>query len=174
MPGVNLSQSEQEEEQVEERSFFDSGFMLSMGMILLALLAFGGVRLYIGSLDKKIAAVESALSVNAGRLKGDGIDRVADFDARLGYFSANMVQFSDMQLVLQKLEKTVLPNIILKDFEYNHQDKTVTIEGVSTDFKSLAEQIMSFKNEPVFSNIEVQSIDRTEADTISFVLRASL
>ena len=171
---MNLSQSVPEEEPVEDRSFFDGGFILSLSLILLSAIAFGGVRLYIGSLDKKIATVEATLNANAQRLSGENIDRIADFDNRLNYFSANKGDFSDTQEILVMLEKRVLSDIVLKKFVYNPHDKVILIEGESDDFKKLAEQIMAFKEEKIFSNMEVQTLDRTEANLIAFILKATL
>lgn len=174
MSGMNLSQSVPEEESTEDRSFFDGGFILSLSLILLSAIAFGGVRLYIGSLDKKIATVEETLSANAQRLSGENIDRIADFDSRLNYFSANKSDFSDTQEILSMLEKRVLPDTVLKKFEYNPHDKVIFIEGESDDFKKLAEQIMAFKDEKIFSNMEVQTLDREEASLITFTLKVTL
>ena len=174
MSGMNLSQSLPEEEPADDRSFFDGGFILSLSLILLSAIAFGGVRLYIGSLDKKIATVEQTLSANAQRLSGENIDRIADFDSRLNYYSANRVDFSDTEEILRKLEEKVLSDTVLKKFEYNPHDKVILIEGESNDFKKLAEQIMAFKDEKVFSNMEVQTLDRTEANLITFTLKVAL
>ncbi len=174
MPGVNLSQSMNEEEQSEKRSFFDVGIIISLVVLLLIGLSWGGLRLYIGSIDKQLTEVDQALASVTGQLKGDAVDRIADFDTRLNYFSANEDGFSDAQGIIQKLEKGVVPGVVLTRFQYSPGEKAVMFEGTCADFRKLAEQVMSFKREAIFSRVKVEKVDRDEKNQVVFSLKASL
>lgn len=174
MPGVNLSQSMNEEEQSEERSFFDTGIILSLLVMLITGAAWGGISFYIASLDKKIAAVDGDLTASTAQLQGEGVDRVADFDTRLKYFMANKESFSDVQDIVQRMEKSIIPGIVLTKFEYNPGDKMILIDGRCAEFRKLAEQIMSLKAEQIFSQVKVDKIDRDDTNQIVFSLRATL
>jgi len=173
MPGMNLSQSTMEEE-VGKQSLFDSGFIVSLSLILLSALTFGGLHLYISSLDKKISALESELSGSAVSLKGEHIDRVADFDARLNHFSTNKTEFFETRDIFQKLESSVLPGVVLEKFQYDAKEKTVTVDGISGDYRRLAEQIMTLKKEAIFSKLKVENISRNNEDQVTFVLKGAL
>lgn len=173
MPGMNLSQSTMEEE-VGKQSLFDSGFIVSLSLILLSALTFGGLHLYISSLDKKISALESELSGSAVGLKGEHIDRVADFDARLNHFSTNKTEFFETRDIFQKLESSVLPGVVLEKFQYDAKEKTVTVDGISGDYRRLAEQIMTLKKEAIFSKLKVENISRNNEDQVTFVLKGAL
>jgi Tfp pilus assembly protein PilN len=174
MPGVNLSQSMNEEEQNEEHSFFDVGIILSLVALLVVGLGWGGLRLYIGSLNKKIAAIDESLSASKAQLKGEHIDKVADFDARLKYFSANMAEFTDPQSVFQKVEGSMVSGVVLTRFDYDTENEAVTFEGACADFKQLAEQVMSLKAEKTFLQVTVDQIDRNDDNQVMFVIKASL
>lgn len=174
MPGMNLSQSTMDEEEVGKQSLFDSGFIVSLSLILLSALTFGGLHLYIGSLDKKISVLDSELGGSTASLKGEHIDRVADFDARLNHFSANKIEFFETRDVFQKLENSILPGVVLEEFQYNAKDKTVTINGMSGDYRRLAEQIMTLKKEAIFSKLKVENIGRNNDDQVTFVLKGAL
>lgn len=174
MPGVNLSQSMNEEEQSEERSFFDAGIVLSLLALLVVGLGWGGLRLYIGSIHKKIATIDESLNTNKAQLKGEHIDRVVDYDARLKYFSAHAATLTDTQSVFQKLENAVVAGVVLTKFEYNPESKEVVFEGTCANFKQLAEQIMSLKAEKDFVQVIVEQVDRNEDNQVVFALEASL
>ena len=174
MPGMNLSQSTVDEEEVEKQSLFDSGFIVSLSLILLSASMFGGLHFYIGFLDKKILVLESELSGSAMSLKGDHIDRVADFDARLNHFSTNKVDFFETRDIFQKLESSMLPGVVLEEFQYNAKEKVVTIDGTSGDYRRLAEQMMTFKKEAIFSKLKVENIARNDEDQVTFVLKGAL
>lgn len=174
MPGVNLSQSMDEEEKSEQRSFFDTGIILSLLVVLITGLSWGGMRLYIGSIDKQIVEFDQTFATATGQLRGDRVDRIADFDARLNYFFANKDEFSDAQEVIQKLEKGVVSGVVLTRFEYNPGEKAVVFEGTCGDFRQLAEQVMSFKREAIFSQVKVEKVDRDKENQVVFSLKANL
>lgn len=173
MPGVNLSQSMNEEEQSEERSFFDTGIILSLVGLLVMGVAWGGLLLYISSIDKKIATIDASLSSSATRLKGDRIDRVADFDTRLNYFSSNKAEFTSAQEVFQKLERSVVDGVVVTKFKYDHENREAIFEGNCADFKKLAEQIMALKADASFLQVAVERTSRNEANQVEFALKAS-
>lgn len=174
MPGMNLSQSTIDEEEVGKQSLFDSGFIISLSLILLSVLTFGGLHFYTGVLDKKISALDAELSGSAASLKGEHVDRVADFDARLNHFSTSHAEFFETREVFQKLESSMLVGVVLEEFQYDAKAKILTINGISGDYRRLAEQIMTFKKEVIFSKLKVEAIGRNDEDQVTFVLKGAL
>ena len=174
MPGVNLSQAVAEEEEVKRpRGFFDTGIIVSLVLLALSGSVWGGMRLYVGSLDKKIAALDETLSSNTERLKGEGVNRVADFDARVAYYSENKDALTDPRDVLRRLESVMVPGVVLTNFTYDHQARMSIIAGRSDDFRKMAEQILSLKAEKIFSQVVVDRIERDDKDRITFVFKAN-
>lgn len=173
MPGVNLSQSMIEEERPLQRSFFDTGVILSLVVLMLVGLGWGGLRLYMNSLDAKIAALDTTINANGEDLRGDRIDRVADFEARIKYFSKNKEDFIEPENILAALETVMVSGIVLTKYEYDQVTGVSTISGRSEDFKKLAEQILSLKSERIFSQVEVEGVGRDEEKRLTFVLKAS-
>lgn len=173
MPGVNLSQSMIEEERPIERSFFDMGVIISLVVLTLVAAGWGGLRFYMNSLDKKIAETDTALSANMENTRGERVDRVADFEARVKYFAKNKNDFSEPQDILSTLEGTMVSGIVLTQYEYDHTTGVSTLSGRTEDFKKLAEQMLSLKSEQVFSQVQVDKIDRDEQNRIVFILKAS-
>ncbi len=174
MPGVNLSQPVAEEEEVKRsRGFFDTGIIVSLVLLALSGSVWGGMRLYLGSLDKKIATLDETLSANAERLKGEGVNRVADFDARVTYYAEHRDGLTDPRDILRRLESVMVPGIVLTSFTYDNQARTSIIAGRSEDFRKMAEQILSLKAEKIFSQVVVDRIERDDKDRITFVFKAN-
>lgn len=172
MAGVNLSQSMASGQGKEKRHMFAaSGFPMSIILLLLTIAGFGGLRWYLYTLDQKIANLDATISVNGDRLVGESIDRVADFDARVTLLGTDPAELIDPQALFVKLESLVVPQVLLTKYEYNDRDKVVVIFGKTENFRYLAEQIISFRSDPSFAELRVDTIDRDDKGAIEFVLR---
>ncbi|MFZ3031740.1 MAG: PilN domain-containing protein [Candidatus Moraniibacteriota bacterium] len=162
-----------EEERPIQRSFFDVGVLLSLTILILVGLGWGGLRFYMNSLDKKIAEADTALNANMENTRGERVDRVADFEARVKYFTKNRDGFVEPKDILSTLEGTMVSGIVLTQYEYDSMTGVSTLSGRAEDFKKLAEQMLSLKSEKIFSQVQVDKTDRDEENRITFILKAS-
>ncbi len=173
MSGVNLSQTIEEEESSTKLGFFDASVVVSLLVLLISGLVWGGIRFYNSSLDKKMVQLDEALNANTERIRGDHIDRIADFDARIAYFSNSQEELSEPRDILKALEGVMVSGIILTKFEYDHEQHASIMTGTADDFKRLAEQILRLKSEKLFSQVRVERIERNDKNRIVFSLKAS-
>ncbi len=176
MLGVNIAQSQKEEEEIKPKrgGFFDTGTIVSIVLISLAGLVWGGIQFYISTLDKKIATVDTALAMDSGRLVGEEIDRVADFDARISYFADKQKELMEPLDMMTKLEESMVSGIVLTEYEYKHEGSVGNIHGVASNFRVLAEQILAFKSTGLFSEVKVEKTERDQEGQLRFVLEATL
>ena len=175
MAGVNLSQSmASQTEKSEKRPFSASGFPVSIIILVLTLVGWGGLRWYIHTFDVKISQLETTLALDADKLHGVRVDRVTDFSNRLTFLGADLSQFIDPKTLLTLLETLMVPQVVLVGYEYNEKEKVITIVGETENFRYLAEQIISFKSDPLFSKTRVDAIERNEDEKIRFTLKADL
>lgn len=174
MTGVNLSQPLPEEEEPTKRSFFDASTIISFSIIALLGATWGGMQFYMSYLDKKIATIDMTLGTDLARTKGDAVNRIADFDARLDYFVAHKEAFPDPAGMFQKLESAMVSGVVLTDFKYNQKEKEMMLDGYTDDFKKLAEQVLGLKSEKTFSRVLVDQIGRDSENRIVFTLRVTL
>ena len=166
MSGVSGSKS-------REGRLLDGSFIVITVLFCLVVAGFGGLRLYIGTLDSRLTELDSTLQESSAQLRGADVDRVARFDDRLTL--AKQQQMSDpvnAQKLLQQLESLVIPSVRLTKYEYNAAEKFVEVAGETDSFKYVAQQIISFKSDSLFAGIKVESLDRTEAGRIRFSLKA--
>ncbi len=173
MAGINLSPSVQGGK-TEKRSLFDRGLMISLTLFLLVAGLWGGMRWYIKTLNDDIASLDQALSEHAAELRGMQVDRIVDFDNRLSLMAKNIDGALDPKQILEQAESLVIPSVILREYEYNPEDGTITVGGETENFKYLAQQIISLKSQPIFGELKVDTINRTKEGRIAFTLTAGL
>ncbi len=155
----------------KKHPFSVSSFPVSIILLLVTIIGWGGLRWYLYMLDKKITDIDATLSVSSGQLSGEAIDRLVDFDARMALLGADPAELIDPQALFMKLEALVVPQVLLTKYEYNDRDQVMTISGRTASFRYLAEQLISFKSDATFARVQVTEIDRTEEGAIEFVLR---
>jgi len=170
MVGLNLSSSIAEKKEI---TISDSSLAVISIIFFLVVAGFGGLRWYIKTLDNKLMDLEASLNENASRLRGDKVNRVAYFDARLRLIEQQLNGDAvDSKRLLGQMESLVLPNVRLTKYEYNETGKFVVVSGETENFKNVAQQIISLKSEDLFTGIKVESIQRTEGGQIGFSFKA--
>jgi Tfp pilus assembly protein PilN len=174
MAGVNLSQSmASQADKSAKRPFSVSSFPLSIILLLITFVGWGGLRWYLYSLNQKITQLDETISASGNRLQGENIDRIADFDARSSLLGVSSTERVDPVVVLSKIETLIVPEIVLTKYEYNKQEKMSLIAGETDNFRFVAEQIINLKSDSLFSQVVVDQISRSEEGKIQFVLRAN-
>ncbi len=174
MAGVNLSQSITGDEKASKSvSSFTSGMPISVGLLVLTLIGWGGMRWYMYSLDNKINQVTADITASSGALQDERVDRITNFDARLSLLNADPAESIDPTPMLTELESLIVPQVTLKDYAYDQTTGETKLTGRTTNFRYVAEQIISLKSSPSFSRVDVQSTSRSEGGAIEFTLLAS-
>ena len=64
----------------------------------------------------------------------------------------------------------MVPQVVLTEYEYNGGEKQVTVSGKTDNFRYVAEQIISLKSDPMFSQVVVSAISRDKDGKITFTL----
>ena len=171
MAGINLSQSTTERK-VDRRKFFDAGMIFSSALLFIVLAAWGGIYYLSSKTTQEIASLQGEIDASGIEMKGPKIDRILAFDARIETVSKNIETQVDTSQMLTSLEELVIPSIRLTNYQYDHENGNVIIEGVTSDFKFLAQQIISFKKNERYTNIHVDKIGNSESGDIVFTLKS--
>lgn len=174
MAGVNFSQSITADEKAPKSVYnYTSGMPISVGLLVLTLLGWGGMRWYMSSLDNKINQVTADITASSAALQNERVARVATFDAKLSLINTDPAESIDPVPMLSELETLIVPQVTLKNYSYDQSTGEVTLTGKTGNFRYVAEQIISLKSHPSFSRVEVDSTGRSEGGAIDFTLRAS-
>lgn len=174
MAGINLSQSFEEKRSQRSRSYFDKGLFSVIALAVMAVAGWGGLRWYLSRIDSQTTGLQSQIDAAKPTLEGDTVDQLVDFSARLDTIAMQAPKRVEVAGRFGYLEKVTLPNIVLTKYEFDETGQAINIEGISNDFRSLAQQLITFKSEPELSNIWVEEIKNTEDGKIKFTLKAAL
>ncbi len=145
---------------------------MSAALLLLVVGVWGGLQWYTAQQAQRLAVLDETLRQANERLRGKEAERVVDFDTRLGYVSNHLTDRVASAALLKQLEKLVISGVVLTQYEYNREEKVVTVSGLTDDFKYLAQQVVALKAETPFAAIRVDSVTRTKEGKISFTLKA--
>ena len=170
MAGINLSQSLQEKEAHARWSFFDKGFFISFSIFLVAAITYGGVFWYQTSLEKKVTGLQNQITEKQARLKGSEVERVVDFRERLDMIGKNLDSQPDPTDLFSVLEGSVIPSIRLTRYRENWVDRTVEIDGVTDNFKFLAQEMLALKKNEGFSKVAVSKVEFKDEGKLEFSL----
>ncbi len=175
MPGVNLSQSIAEKSAYQAKSGGEKGRLIVFGAFFLTLVVWGGVRMGVFTYDKKIATLKQQIEQQKSEFEGQTVNDIADVDARLSILNQEKISQVYPKTVLAALEETVLPANRLTSFEYDFVKNIINIEGEAVGYKEVAQQVMSFKASPRFSDVLLSSLSKEkEEDNAPSVVKFSI
>lgn len=171
MAGINLSAGVTTAG-TRKKSSLDTGFIVAVILVVVILAVWGGIRYFMFTTDKQITSLETQITEANDDLQGEQVDRILAFDTRMVGIEESAKTNEDVAVRLTSLEGLVIPSVRLTDYRFDHNDGTVTIAGVTSDYKYLAQQLISFKKQTEYGGMRVDKITNTEAGDISFILKA--
>ena len=105
-------------------------------------------------------------------MKGPKIDSILAFEKRIEVVSKDTETQIDTSRILSDLEGLIIPSVRLTSYQYDHENGNISMEGVTSDFKFLAQQIISLKTNERYANIHVEKITNSESGDILFTLKS--
>ena len=174
MAGINLSDGIASESVKRKPPSFDAGFIFSVVLLVIVLGVWGGLRYFMMDTDKKIATLDAQIQESDALLHGDKVDKVLAFDLKRENIEKNFDNHADIDENLRTLENLIVPNVRLTKYEYDHGAGSVVISGVTSDYKYLAQQLISLKTQSQFESMRVASISNSDTGEIVFTLRSDI
>lgn len=168
MPGINLSQSLQEKRAQARGRFLDQGFFLSMGILVLLLIVFGGARWYASRLEQEVRDLESKISETTSLLRGEKVDRIVDFTERAKTAVNELATEPDPTELLRQLEVMTLPSIRLTGYRFDRTTDRLIVGGLATNLKEVAQQMLAFKSMKHTDQIFVDKIEYQKSGKVAF------
>lgn len=170
MEGINLSASL---EKARKESIIFNGKLVVFLIFFVTLVSWGGMWWYLKMLNDDFAKKTVLLEESSTKLQGIAVDRVVSFDTRL-MLSMNQIadDSTNTEALLNQVEKLTLSSVQLTKYEFNNADKSVVIKGETDDFKDVAQQLMNFKTENLFSGMTVESLEKNESGRIVFSFKS--
>lgn len=165
MPGINLSQSSSASgAAVAKKSSADKGFLISIAILIITLLIFGGLRLTAGAYSSKKAGIENQIKAVRDELSGKEVERVADFQQRINNIHSNFSAESAPNDMLAGVAGAMVSGSVATSISSASGGASAVFTVDS--YQTAARQILGLKNSG-FSRVKISKIDRSSEGKIS-------
>lgn len=149
------------------KNIFDKAFFFSITLIVIVMGIWATERILIYLLDKQIVEYQATNAASLDSLNTEDVQRVHDITSRTTAIEENKATKINTGELLVALEKTTIPQTKLTQYEYQ-SDGTMNISGTVSDYRFLAEQILRYRQEPLFASAEATATSRNEDGQINF------
>ena len=157
--------------QKEPKSLFS---MISLFLLIVTLLAAGGVYLYKNYLIKQEEGLSASLTKTRDTFEKDTLEELEMFNKR----SLAATQILSKHLVLSpffaRLSEITIPSVQYKNFDYQSgvNAYTVSIKGIAKDYRSIAQQSDAFNTAKgrSFKNVLFSDLTRDKNNYVTFSL----
>jgi hypothetical protein len=151
----------------------DKVFWILVGIVLLLLLVFGGLKIYTLSLEKQVSKVEEEIkALDAKRdstLEKEMQSNIATFE-KIEPLLASHIRAKN---IFDLLEKDTYADAQLSNFSFNAREETLTLSVTSPTAVALAMQVSIFKSDPKVKKVEIGGLSFSEKG-INFQLKITL
>lgn len=169
MTTINLYQ----EQEKKKSSFFkgskNSVLLLSLGVLLIVILVFIGLKIAVYSFEKQNEKLEDVIkNEKAEMARLSNLEQVFDMQMRLKEIKSNLkvennqVSRTQMVQVLNKMEGEINNGIVVTTYKYENDKNKVSLTFNANNFNDVAQQILGFKESDYFSNVNLTKISRGE------------
>lgn len=149
----------------------DRGFLVSISILALTLLVFGGMKFFAFDLEKKAAATDEQIQELQASFSGERVNSTVDFQQRIEAIKQNTDSREDVVSALKEAGNLVIPAVRIVD--YSQEGNVLSITLSTEKFLDVAKQVLNFKNSNAFSGVSVSKIQRKEKG-IEFLVEMSV
>ncbi|KKP97472.1 MAG: hypothetical protein US25_C0002G0017 [Candidatus Moranbacteria bacterium GW2011_GWE1_36_7] len=172
MTTINLRQNQDGDGKRVSMQNANKGFFFSLGILVVTLAIFLGLKPYISILEKDNAALVGEIMMKNNEVVGlkhleqlmDIQDRVSEINSNLE-ISNGVVSRIEMNKILDNMSADLYPGVVVSTYRYG-DDGSVFVQFDSNNFSDAAKQVFNFKTSENFSNVDLTNITRKE-NTIS-------
>ena len=191
------SEASEEQKGAPRKRLVSRGLVVVFLALLLALGAWGGLKMWEKNIQAKISTIESNIQNTRIEMQEKLSDsKVTEFAMRAEHLQKELYRGHSTNDVLEEIEQIMVLNrnendeptnrVVLKSFEHNSGayteqligDTTVVLTGPGTitisadadNFDVMAQQIEKFKQSEYFDNVAVGTTDRDDFGRIVFTL----
>lgn len=173
MTNINLSQSTQGVEGGQKKSKpVDKGLRISLAILVVTLLIFGGLKLWSTLIASKQESVNEQINKEAKSLEGEDVDRVVDIQQRMIIIGENIASKQDPNEILSNVSGSLVSGSVLTSLSATSD--TVELEVTSENFFTTAKQVLSFKKSDYFKSVSISGITVGDDGKVSYALKIGL
>ena len=167
MANINLSQSIREEKLNQQKSgIIDKGTSISLAILVLTLLVFGGTKVYNIILGNKITEADNQANMQLEEIEDGDVNRIADFQNRVDQIENNINSKSNSNEMLDKVGGAMIQGAYLESYKYDESSGQLSLSVLANGFEDMAKQILNLKDN--FGDASLASNSRNDDGKIKF------
>jgi len=171
MTNINLHQTA--DKQGGGKKFFNSGVFVSVLLLIVTLLLYGGLKTYNQNVYVQvIAEKEQQTEKITQTLKGDDVNRVNDFDLRLQELSRDADTAYSVDYLLNTA-KVMVEGAVLDEFSFEQSGGMVQLKGTTDTMQAMAKQLFHLKTTKDLKSVTVESLNINDEGRLSFEISAA-
>lgn len=174
MPGINLSRSAEQATELKKYNSFGRGAVSIIVVLILVIAAWIGISSYEKKLVAEVDRIASDVATKRGAFSSSDVDDVADLHFRLEALKAGLKERVSPASMLGSIEGLLLPGIVLSEYAFDAEAKTVSVSGRADTLGMIAKQMVLIKRVPEFAGLSVEALSREEDGKFEFTFSVSL
>ena len=166
MTTINLYQSQQEKPSFTQKNT-RSGFIFSLGILIITLLSLAGLKIAVYLLEQRNEKEAEVIKNESSSLAGGGnIDKIIDMQTRIDLIKNNLVikdksvNVLRMSTVLDDFGSELNPSVAVSAYKF--EAGKISAKFDSANYYNIAQQILNFKKSDHYTGINVKSVNRGE------------
>lgn len=148
--------------------------MISIFLLILSLLAAGGMYLYKNYLIKQESNLSDSLSKTRDTFEKDTLEELELFNNRSTAASQILSKHIVLTPLFTRLSEITIPSVQYKTFEYvsDTDGYSITIKGIAKDYRSIAQQSDAFNTAKgrSFKNVLFSDLTKDKNNYVTFNL----
>lgn len=140
-------------------------------LLILVVVAFGGLSFYLSNLRDRLSALDSKLVVQENKRDQKGEREILAWDKKLslaGRLVSNHIVWSR---AIQKIQDLTPPPIQFANFHVELQEGKIEIKGMAPSYAVIAQAIAALSTDPVFTDISLNKISGLSSGLLEYNLR---
>ncbi len=175
MVNINFHRKdERAESEKKKKVAINSSFLISILILVVSFSILFGLKIWRSSTESEVNSIKDQINKELESLGEENINRVADFQRRVGELEVSLSENKNPQEIMAKVESLMIPGVVLTAYNYNSEEKILKLEAVCDSFKIIAEQILSLKSSSYFEDVRVPSTSRDEEGRINFSVESKM
>lgn len=155
-----------------KQKFISTGLSITLVILAVTFLFWGGVILWNKSEETKIAGINGEIKNEENKLRGNDASRVLDFKQRLDAIADNIDQKKDPTETLKKVENVVIPGVVASSLKVEEDSLTASL--TVDNFGNLSKQIFNLKKASSgLKNIKISGVSRDSNGMVGFTVNAA-
>ncbi len=169
MTNINLLQSAQAVNKIEKNKVLGKSFFIPTVVLIAAFAVLGGAKAYSYYLSGEKTKTDNQVQLAYGNLNGKNADRIVDFQERVKKSAEGMSSKEDYTNCLKELEALTVSGAKVGSLKYSPE--AVELKVTADNFKTVARQVLSFKQSSCFKNLQLGETSRNDSGNILFTLK---